>query len=506
MYANRCRNLNPPRIDIEAANSGGSVSAISGQQPGEDSQRLLSPTHRSDRLSPLSADIRSTASGQLTPRSSGRRPGAYRPSVFAHRQPRRAVFKNGYCNITHGKYSRKGIRYLQDMFTTLVDARWRYTLMVFAMGFVLSWLFFGAVYWFICYAHGDLEEAHLPHNQEENGWTPCVVAIYSFTSCFLFSLETQHTIGYGSRATTEECPEAVFVMSLQSVHGVMIQALLAGIVFAKMTRSKSRSQTLLFSKSAVICQRDGELNLMFRVADMRKSHIIGANIRAQLIRSKVTREGESVAQYQIELDLGVDGGGPDLFFIWPQIVCHKIDAKSPLWNMSAIDMMNDRFEIVVILEGTIESTGQSTQARSSYLNSEIIWGYRFEPVLFYNRQRQKYEINFSKFDAVVPMDVPVCSAKDMTEGIEYCSQDDLVDKRPEFTNLFNRLQSYHLENEHSFYKSAYLVTETANALTVPVPPPRSRSSNGIVSMDRQMDSDNNNGDDVDDKNIKCSVV
>ena len=37
----------------------------------------------------------------------------------------------------------------------------------------------------------------------ESGWNPCVYNIHSFTSCFLFSIETQHTIGYGVRTTTE---------------------------------------------------------------------------------------------------------------------------------------------------------------------------------------------------------------------------------------------------------------------------------------------------------------
>lgn len=257
---------------------------------------------------------------------------------------------------------------------------------------------------------------------ESEGWTPCIVGIYSYTSCFLFSLETQHTIGYGSRSTTEECPEAIFVMTIQSVHGVMIQALLAGIIFAKMTRSKSRSQTLLFSRHAVIAMRDGEPCLMFRVGDMRKSHIIGAKMRAQLIRCKVSREGESLPQYLIELDLEVDGSGSDLFFIWPQIVVHRINQRSPLWNLSAFELLHERFEIVVFLEGTIESTGQSTQARSSYLSNEIMWGYRFEPVLEYNKKRQGYEINFSKFDATIPTEMPVCSAKEMFEGAHYSSQ------------------------------------------------------------------------------------
>lgn len=127
---------------------------------------------------------------------------------------------------------------------------------------------------------------------------------------------------------------------------------MVGIVFAKMTRPKHRTQTLLFSKYAVICQRDGELCLMFRVGDMRKSHIIGANVRAQLIRTKTTKEGEVMSQYQTELSVGSDGCANDLFFIWPLIVSHKIDENSPLYNTSASDMIHERFEIVVILEGT----------------------------------------------------------------------------------------------------------------------------------------------------------
>lgn len=195
----------------------------------------------------------------------------------------------------------------------------------------------------------------------------------------------------------------------------MVQAFMVGIVFAKMTRPKHRTQTLLFSKYAVICQRDGELCLMFRVGDMRKSHIIGANIRAQLIKSKTTKEGETMTQYQTELEIGTDACSSDLFFIWPMIVVHRINAESPLYNLSASDIIQERFEIVVILEGTVESTGQSTQARSSYLNTEILWGHRYDPVVSYNRDRQGYEIDYSRFNETIQVDTPLCSGRELAE-------------------------------------------------------------------------------------------
>lgn len=81
-------------------------------------------------------------------------------------------------------------------------------------------------------------------------------------------------------------------MCVQSITGVMIQCFMAGIVFAKLSRPKNRSQTLMFSRYACICLRDGKLCFMFRVGDMRKSHIIGTSISAQVIRRKTTAEGE----------------------------------------------------------------------------------------------------------------------------------------------------------------------------------------------------------------------
>jgi potassium inwardly-rectifying channel subfamily J len=361
-----------------------------------------------------SSNYSSPLTAPKSPSESSRRSRGFRPGT-TRKYKRRVILKNGECNIVQSKLSQKRIRFLQDIFTTFVDTQWRWTLLTFGLSFILSWLFFAIIWWLIAFTHGDLEEAHLPDNQAESQWMPCVYNIHSFASCFLFSIETQHTIGYGVRTTTEECPEAIFIMCFQSIYGVMVQAFMVGIVFAKMTRPKHRTQTLLFSKYAVICQRDGELCLMFRVGDMRKSHIIGANVRAQLIKTKTTKEGEIMSQYQTELEIGADNCANDLFLIWPLIVCHKINADSPLYNMSAADMIQDRFEIVVILEGTVESTGQTTQARSSYLSSEILWGHRFDPVVTYNKERQGYQIDYSKFDETIQVDTPLCSAKEISE-------------------------------------------------------------------------------------------
>lgn len=104
-----------------------------------------------------------------------------------------------------------------------------------------------------------------------------------FTICVVLLI-----IGYGNRYATDQCPEAIFIVCLQCIVGVLIQAFMVGTVFYKLARPIKRVRTLLFSRKAVIYHRDGLPCLMFRVGDMRKSHIIEAHIRAQIIRKKVS--------------------------------------------------------------------------------------------------------------------------------------------------------------------------------------------------------------------------
>ena len=126
---------------------------------------------------------------------------------------KRVVLKGGSTSVTYKNISKKRRRYFSDLYTTLLDSSWNYCVLMFTTSFYGSWLFFGSLYFMICYMHGDLLEENLPSKKSD--WVPCIKEIDGFASCFLFSLETQHTIGYGSRQTTIKCPEAMLVMSVQ---------------------------------------------------------------------------------------------------------------------------------------------------------------------------------------------------------------------------------------------------------------------------------------------------
>ena len=61
--------------------------------------------------------------------------------------------------------------------------------------------------------------------------------------------------------------------------------------------------------------------------------------------------------------MGTDSEGEEdeIFFIWPTTLVHKIDEESPFYGMSARDFLRKKYEIVVILEGVIEQTGNTIQ-------------------------------------------------------------------------------------------------------------------------------------------------
>ncbi|XP_040213877.1 G protein-activated inward rectifier potassium channel 1 [Rana temporaria] len=319
----------------------------------------------------------------------------------------RFVEKNGRCNVQHGNLGSETSRYLSDLFTTLVDLKWRWNLFIFILTYTVAWLFMASMWWVIAYMRGDLNRVH-----DEN-YTPCVANVYNFPSAFLFFIETEATIGYGFRYITDKCPEGIILFLFQSILGSIVDAFLIGCMFIKMSQPKKRAETLMFSEHAVISMRDGKLTLMFRVGNLRNSHMVSAQIRCKLLKSRQTPEGEFLPLDQLELDVGFSTGADQLFLVSPLTICHMIDAKSPFYDLSQRSMQTEQFEIVVILEGIVETTGMTCQARTSYTEDEVLWGHRFFPVI--SLEEGFFKVDYSQFHATFEVPTAPYSVKEQEE-------------------------------------------------------------------------------------------
>nr|XP_033774077.1 G protein-activated inward rectifier potassium channel 1-like [Geotrypetes seraphini] len=327
----------------------------------------------------------------------------------AKRKRQRFVDKNGRCNVQHGNLGGESSRYLSDLFTTLVDLKWRWNLLIFMLTYTVAWLLMASMWWLIAYVRGDLQRAHDHH------YTPCVANVYNFPSAFLFFIETEATIGYGFRYITEKCPEGIILFLFQSLLGSIVDAFLIGCMFIKMSQPKKRAETLMFSRHAVVSQRDGKLCLMFRVGNLRNSHMVSAQIRCKLIKSRQTPEGEFLPLDQCELDVGFGTGADQLFLVSPLTICHEINPKSPFFDLSQRSLRREQFEIVVILEGIVETTGMTCQARTSYTEDEVLWGHRFLPVM--SLEEGFFRVDYSQFHATFEVPTPPHSVKEQEERI-----------------------------------------------------------------------------------------
>ncbi|XP_061101393.1 potassium inwardly rectifying channel subfamily J member 11, like [Conger conger] len=337
------------------------------------------------------------------------------PNRFrAKSQHARFITKGGSCNVAHKNIREQG-RFLQDVFTTMVDLKWQHSLLIFTSAFICSWILFAMAWWLLAFAHGDLEDQG---PADGPGRVPCVTAIHSFTSAFLFSIEVQVTIGFGGRMVTEECPLAIMVLIIQNILGQIINAVMLGCVFMKTAQANRRAETLIFSRNAVIAPRNGRPTFMFRVGDLRKSMIISATVQLQVIRRTVTIEGEVIPICQLDIQVENPLRSNGIFLVSPLIISHTIERGSPLYEMSAQSLANADLEIIVILEGVVETTGITMQARTSYTHEEILWAHRFVSIMA--EEDGCYTVDYSKFGNTIPVRMSTLSAKelDQNQGIQ----------------------------------------------------------------------------------------
>ncbi|XP_059806609.1 ATP-sensitive inward rectifier potassium channel 10-like [Hypanus sabinus] len=310
----------------------------------------------------------------------------------------RVMNKDGRSNVRLLHVSGWGYLYLKDLWTTFVDLKWRYKLALFCASFAGTWFAFGLAWYAVALVHGDLEGERPPANH-----TLCVENMRSLTAAFLFSLESQTTIGYGYRYISEQCPAAVLLLVAQLLLTTLLEVFVTGTFLAKAARPKKRASGVRFSRQAVVSARNGRLSLQVRVANVRPSLLLGCSVSGKLLRAVSARPGEAVHLCQADVPFRLDAGTESPFLLLPLTFYHAIDDTSPLapaaLRQGREPEPDGGFELLVILSGTVESTSALCQARTSYLPEEILWGYEFCPVVSVSAGG-KYVADLAGFDRV----------------------------------------------------------------------------------------------------------
>jgi inward rectifier potassium channel len=243
-----------------------------------------------------------------------------------------------------------------DLYHELLQMTWPRAALVFVAAFTSFNLFFGWLYWLD--PHGIALGAP-------------AAEVWPFWQAFFFSVQTVATIGYG-----HIYPQTIYANILVVVEitfGILFFALVTGIVFARFSRPTAR---ILFSNCAVVQDIGGIPTFTFRAANLRHNLVFEAHATVSLLTDEKVA-GMVLRRFR-DLKLTREAN-PVFALTWT--IMHPIDARSPLAGWLAGQQAEPNSDIVVVISGVDDRTGQSIHGRWVYDCAEIVWDGRFVDIL-----------------------------------------------------------------------------------------------------------------------------
>ena len=206
---------------------------------------------------------------------------------------------------------------------------------------------------------------------------------------FFFSVHTVATIGYGNVYPVSTYTNWVVVIEITL--GILFFALTTGIVFARFSRPSGR---ILFSEVMVVRDIGGVPTLMLRAANQRHNLIYSAEIRLSLLEDAMV--GDTRMRRVRDLKLERDSN-PVFVLSWT--VMHAIDEDSPLRAWLDDHSAVGNSEIIVVLSGFDEESGQIVHGRWAYECADIRGGARFSDIISLDESGVR-TIDYNRFHEV----------------------------------------------------------------------------------------------------------
>ena len=85
--------------------------------------------------------------------------------------------------------------------------------------------------------------------------------------------DTHRSADQAQVAGPNSCWGVAWLIIIQTLTGMIMDAITIGIIFARISHPKYRGRTIAISDSSCIGRRDGILKFMFRIADLRRTQV-----------------------------------------------------------------------------------------------------------------------------------------------------------------------------------------------------------------------------------------
>jgi inward rectifier potassium channel len=193
----------------------------------------------------------------------------------------------------------------------------------------------------------------------------------SFPEALFFSIETLATVGYGHMYPANLYGHVI--VTTEIIIGMFWVAVITGLIFVRFARPTAR---IVFSNILVIAPFDGQLSIMFRVANLRHTTMAEAEFRLLYSRDERVAEGEDIRRFY-ELKVY-----PRSMISFPAalIIRHTIDEQSPLYGITPERLeKEDAFFVASTLSLELVMAA-SVQSSQDYAMEDIRFGERFVDV------------------------------------------------------------------------------------------------------------------------------
>jgi len=207
----------------------------------------------------------------------------------------------------------------------------------------------------------------------------------AFIEAFFFSAQTITTLGYGRVAPIGTL--ANIVAAIESMLGLLTFALATGLLYGRFSRPSAK---IKYSSNALISPYKDITGFMFRVVNPRNNQLLEVEVKVTLSMKK--KDSELRDFYLLELERS-----KVVFFpsIWT--IVHPINDSSPLYKLTASEVLEKDVEFIVMIKAFDESFSQIVYSRSSYKASELKWGEKF--IYVSKRENDGLTVDVSRINA-----------------------------------------------------------------------------------------------------------
>ncbi|GEN66665.1 MULTISPECIES: ion channel [Chryseobacterium] len=209
-----------------------------------------------------------------------------------------------------------------------------------------------------------------------------------FIDVFFFSSQTFTTVGYGRIAPVGFM--ASLVATFEAFLGLLTFAIATGLFYGRFSRPRAY---LRFSDIAVIAPFQDAAALMFRLAPYKNNALTDADVIVSAAIEVIENGVPKSNFYRLETHLSKIN---TLALNWT--VVHKIDENSPFYGFSEEDFNATDIELIVQVRAFDEVFSNTVVQRSSYVTGEIIYGARFVPMYYPNKDNQTTILDLDKIN------------------------------------------------------------------------------------------------------------